>query len=152
MWHFVIGLTNFCLLHVPLEVESSDMVKNMKVKIQDKKIIPSDQQPLIFVGRQLEDGRTFADYICKKLTVDMAVAMQGGNLMGWAWDEEIRVRGVTVNLWPWIGICGGSVMLDDWVLVKLGLGILVEIYGVILPFLTDIISFFVIESQIDGQK
>ena len=82
----------------------------------------------------------------------MAVAMQGGNLMGWAWDEEIRVRGVTVNLWPWIGICGGSVMLDDWVLVKLGLGILVEIYGVILPFLTDIISFFVIESQIDGQK
>ena len=152
MWHFVIGLTNFCLLHVPLEVESSDMVKNMKVKIQDKKVIPSDQQPLIFVGRQLEDGRTLADYICKKLTVDMAVAMQGGNLMGWAWDEEIRVRGVTVNLWPWIGICGVSVMLDDWVLVKLGLGILVEIYGVILPFLTDIISFFVIESQIGGQK
>ena len=84
MWHFVIGLTNFCLLHVPLEVESSDMVKNMKVKIQDKKVIPSDQQPLIFVGRQLEDGRTLADYICKKLTVYMAVAMQGGNLMGWA--------------------------------------------------------------------
>ena len=152
MWHFVIGLTNFCLLHVPLEVESSDMVKNMKVKIQDKKVIPSDQQPLIFVGRQFEDGRTLADYICKKLTVYMAVAMQGGNLMGWAWDKEIRVRGVTVNLWPWIGICGGSVMLDDWVLVKLGLGILAEIYGVILPFLTDIISFFVIESQIDGQK
>jgi len=41
-------------------------------------------------------------------------------------------------------------MLDDWVLVNLGLGILAKIYGVILPFLTDIISFFVIESQIDG--
>ena len=60
------------------------MVKNMKAKIQDKKVIPSDQQPLIFVGRQLEDGRTLADYIYKKLTVDMAAAMQGGNLMGWA--------------------------------------------------------------------
>jgi len=70
--------------------------------------------------------------------------------MGWAWDEEIRVRGVTVNLWPRIGLRGGSVMLDAWVLVNLGLGILAEIYGVILPLLTDIISFFVIESQIDS--
>ena len=69
--------------------------------------------------------------------------------MGWARDEEIQVRGVTVNLWPWIGLCGGSVVLDDWVLVNLGLGILAEIYGVILSFLTDIISFLVIESQID---
>ena len=69
--------------------------------------------------------------------------------MGWARDEEIQVRGVTVNLWPWIELCGGSVVLDDWVLVNLGLGILAEIYGVISSFLTDIISFLVIESQID---
>ena len=55
---------------IPLEVESSDMVKNMKAKIQYQKVIPSDQQPLIFVERQLEDGRTLADYICKKLTLD----------------------------------------------------------------------------------
>ena len=121
---------------IPLEVESSDSVKNMKAKIQDKKVIPFDQQPLIFVERQLEDGRPLADYICKKLTLDKAVVMQGWNIMGWAWDEEIQVRGVTVNLW--------------WVLVNLGLGILAEIYGLILSFLTDIISFFVIESQIDG--
>ena len=40
---------------IPLEVESSDMVKNMKAKIQDKNVIPSDQQPLIFVGRKLEE-------------------------------------------------------------------------------------------------
>ena len=100
---------------IPLEVESSDMVKNMKAKIQDKKVIPSDQQPLIFVGRKLEEGRTLADYIYKKLTLDKAAAMQGWNLMGWAWDEEIHVRGVTVNLWPQTGLYGGSVVLDDWV-------------------------------------
>ena len=34
---------------IPLEVESSNMVKNMKAKIQDKKVINFDQQPLIFV-------------------------------------------------------------------------------------------------------
>ncbi|KAL0000656.1 hypothetical protein SO802_014437 [Lithocarpus litseifolius] len=85
----------------------------MKAKIQDKKVIPSDQQPLIFIGRQLEDGLTLANYICKKLTLDKVATMQGWNLMGWTGDEEIRVRGVTVNLWPQIGLRGGSVVLED---------------------------------------
>ena len=62
---------------IPLEVESSDMVKNMKAKIQDKKVIPSNQQPLIFIGRQLEDGGTLADYIYKKLTLDKRQQCRG---------------------------------------------------------------------------
>ena len=62
------------------------------------------------------------------------------------------MQGILVNLWLWIGLCGGSVVLYDGVLVNLGLGIFAEIYGVILSFLTDIIRFFVIESQIDDYK
>ena len=60
-----------------LGIESCATVENLKAKIQAKKEISSDEEVLIHVGLQLEDGRTLSDYtIQEESTLHLVLGMR----------------------------------------------------------------------------
>ncbi|KAJ0624375.1 putative Ubiquitin-like domain-containing protein [Helianthus annuus] len=64
---------------ITLDFESSDTTEIVKLKIQNQEGIPCDQQRLMFNGKNLEEGRTIADYgVHKDSTIHLILKLRAG--------------------------------------------------------------------------
>jgi ubiquitin C len=71
---------------ITIEGETTDSIQTLKEKIRDKEGIPTDQQILIFLGKQLENDKTFAYYnLQKEATLHLVL-----NLKDVESDEKIE--------------------------------------------------------------
>lgn len=56
----------------------SECVQNLRLRIETAESYPPDQQRLVYVGKQMEDGQLLSDYgIHKECTIHIILRLKG---------------------------------------------------------------------------
>ena len=63
---------------ITLEVQPSDNVLQLKESIWSRDGIPTDEQRLVFCGKQLEEGTLQDNNVSKDCTIHLSLALRGG--------------------------------------------------------------------------
>ena len=64
---------------IAVDVDSSDSVESVKQMMQDREGVPVEQMRLVYGGKQLEDGRSLADYdIQSESNISLILRVRGG--------------------------------------------------------------------------
>ena len=64
---------------IAVDAQPTDTVSTLKAQVSDREFVEPQHQRLLYAGKQLEDGRTLADYGVQKLaTIDLVLRLSGG--------------------------------------------------------------------------